>query len=155
MFPVSLIWVGRLFTKAAWSIKSIHLKICRIFYPVNLTTNIWWNINWSTILPLTVISDDCAGSLLMRWVQKNEVCDLHPGRNTCYPDIPSVASQEIVQPLSIRNFTASQPGQKNPGIYYKSNKKNICWIINMLWTLLLRRKHLHLPILKTAQSCQC
>ena len=23
-------------------------------------------------------------------------------------------------------ITASQPGQKNPGIYYKSNKKNIC-----------------------------
>ena len=36
----------RAFSKATWSVKSIHQKILRIFYSVNLTTNIRWNINW-------------------------------------------------------------------------------------------------------------
>jgi len=35
------------------------------------------------------------------------------------------------------NYLHSIPtGEKNPGIYYKSNKKNIWRIISKLWTLL-------------------
>ena len=77
IIPVSPRWIIGLLNKAAWAIKSINLKIYSIFFSVNLTSNIWWNIHRSTIQTLMVISKDCVASHVMRWVQKNGICYLH------------------------------------------------------------------------------